>query len=244
MSFDIENIRNQFPALEQKVNGNPLIYFDSAATSLKPQSVINSISEYYSTINSNVHRASHFLSSKSTNAFEDARNKVGHFINASSKDIIFTSGTTDSINTIVNALEHNYLKSGDEVIISIAEHHSNIVPWVELKKRLELDLKVVGINEFGEINYNSLEELITEKTKVISVCHTSNVLGIRNDIKRVVDIAKKNDIITIIDGAQTIVHDRINIKDIGCDFYVFSSQNVWSQWELELFMLEVKYQNY
>ena len=227
MSFNVENIRSQFPALEQIVNGNALIYFDSAATSLKPKGVIDAVSEYYSTINSNVHRGSHYLSSKSTEAYEEARSKVGNFINANPKEIIFTSGTTDSINLIVNSLEHNYLKKGDEVILSITEHHSNIVPWVELKKRLGIDIKVLGIDEYGDFDYKLLEELITDKTRVISVCHTSNVLGIRNDAKRIVEIAKNKSIITILDGAQTIAHERIDVKDIGCDFYVFSAHKMY-----------------
>ncbi|MEZ4907172.1 MAG: aminotransferase class V-fold PLP-dependent enzyme [Saprospiraceae bacterium] len=192
MAFDVNKIRLEFPSLNQKINGNSLVYFDSAATSLKPKLVIDSLAEFYSTINSNVHRASHYLSALSTNAYEQARNKVAKFINAGTNEIVFTSGTTDSINTIANSLGQNYLKKSDEVIITVAEHHSNIVPWVELKEKIGIEIKVLNLNSSGELDVEELESLIGEKTKLISFCHTSNVMGIRNDIEGIMKIAKKH----------------------------------------------------
>lgn len=226
--MDLDKIRNEFPALTQKVNGHDLIYFDNAATTLKPISVIESISDYYKTVNSNVHRAGHYLSSQATNAYESARKTVRDFIGAHShEEIIFTKGTTESMNLIATILDNSILKDSDSIILTTMEHHSNIVPWLSLKEKKNLDIKIVDINSKGELDLNEFESLFSNKTKVLSIAHSSNVLGTINPIKKIIEIAKKHGVITIIDGAQGIVHDKVNVEELDCDFYCFSGHKIY-----------------
>jgi cysteine desulfurase / selenocysteine lyase len=225
--MDLLKIREQFPALNQTVNNNKLVYFDNAATSLKPISVIESITDYYSTINSNVHRASHYLSSMSTRAYEKSRENIAEFINANPGEIIFTSGTTDSINTLASGLSDIFLKEGDEIILTVLEHHSNIVPWVALKRDKKIVLKIVDVDDKGILKLDHLRELITEKTKIISISHSSNVLGTINPVSEIVTIAREKGIITIIDGAQAVAHSKVNVNEINSDFYCFSGHKMF-----------------
>lgn len=227
--MDIGSIRKDFPALSQMINNNKLIYFDNAATALKPQIVIDSVSDYYSTINSNVHRAGHFLSSKATNAYEEARENVANFINTkSSEEIIFTKGTTESINLLADVLNKDVLKDGDEIILTRMEHHSNIVPWVSLKEKKDIKITIIEIDKDGNLDIDWLEELFNEKTKIISIAHSSNVLGTVNPIQEVVKLAKSRGVITIIDGAQAIVHEKVDVQKIDCDFYCFSGHKLYA----------------
>ncbi|MGE5355714.1 MAG: aminotransferase class V-fold PLP-dependent enzyme [Deltaproteobacteria bacterium] len=225
--MDINKIRDLFPALNQKVNGNDLIYFDNAASSLRPAPVINAIADYYSTISSNVHRSSHYLSSQSTHAYEVSREAVAEFINSNPGEIIFTGGTTDSLSFLASGLTKSVLESGDEIILTVAEHHSNIVPWVAHKNERNLHIKVVDVDENGDLWVDQYEELITEKTKVISLAHSSNVLGTINPVKEIIKIAKERNIITVIDGAQAVAHTRVDVNDIDCDFYCFSAHKMF-----------------
>lgn len=227
--MDLMDYRNDFPALSQSVNGNSLIYFDNAATSLKPQQVIDYVSEYYASINSNVHRAGHFLSIKATEAYENARENVASFINAkNSNEIIFTKGTTESINLLADVLRQSVLKKGDEIILTKMEHHSNIVPWVSLKENIGINIKTIDFDDTGELILDNFEKLFTPNTKVVSISHSSNVLGTINPIKKIVEFAKNKGIITIIDGAQAIVHEKVDVQEIDCDFYCFSGHKVYA----------------
>ena len=225
----MKSIRNDFPALSQTVNNNKLIYFDNAATSLKPKSVIEGVKDYYSSFNSNVHRAGHYLSAKSTKAYESARANVADYINAKdSTEIIFTKGTTESINLLADILANDILKDGDEIILSRMEHHSNIVPWVALKDKLDLTIKIIEIDENGELLIDDLEKLFTENTKILSIAHSSNVLGTINPVENIVKKAKSRGVLTIIDGAQAVVHEKIDVQKIDCDFYCFSGHKMYA----------------
>ncbi len=226
--MDITGIRKDFPELEQKVHNHKLIYFDNAATSLKPFPVIEAIEEYYSKYNSNVHRAGHKISSLATIAYENARKKVAKFINAESNDeIIFTRGTTESINFLTDILQDSILNNGDEVVLTVMEHHSNIVPWVELRNTLGIDLKIIDINDKGELDIDDFGKWFSEKTKVLSITHSSNVLGTINPLKKIIKEAKKRGVVTIVDGAQGIVHSKVDVQDIDCDFYCFSGHKIY-----------------
>lgn len=225
--MDLLKIREQFPALNQTINGNKLVYFDNAATSLKPVSVIESISDYYSTINSNVHRASHYLSAMSTRAYEESRENIAGFINANPGEVIFTSGTTDSINTLASGLSDIILKEGDEIILTVLEHHSNIVPWVALKRDKKIVLKIVDVDDKGILKLDHLRELISDRTRIISISHSSNVLGTINPVSEIVKFAREKGIITIIDGAQAVAHSKVNVNEIDSDFYCFSGHKMF-----------------
>lgn len=225
--MELQKIRDQFPALNQKINGNDLIYFDSAASSLKPDSVIKAISDYYSTINSNVHRSSHYLSSMSTLVYENARTKVAGFINANPDEVIFTAGTTDSLNFLAAGLSKSLLNEGDEIILTVSEHHSNIVPWVALKKEKNINIKVLDVDENGILKIEQFEDLISDRTKILSIAHSSNVLGTIHPVKQIIEIAKNKGIISIVDGAQTVAHSKVDVEDIGCDFYCFSAHKMF-----------------
>jgi len=205
-----------------------LVYLDNAATSQKPKAVIDAISEYYSTINSNVHRGVHFLSQQATDAFEKTRNHIQQFINASySHEIIITEGATDSINLVANSFGKKFLKQGDEVIISALEHHANIVPWQMICEEKQAKLKVIPINDDCELLLDDLSKLINEKTKIVSVGHISNAVGVINPIKKIIKIAHKNKIPVMIDGAQGIVHEKVDVQELDCDFYCFSSHKFY-----------------
>lgn len=226
--LDINKIRSDFPILNEKVYNKNLIYFDNGATSQKPKQVIDTISEYYSKYNANIHRGVHFLSNFATDANENARKIIQNFLNAKSeKEIIFTKGTTDSINLVAFSFGETFINEDDEIIVSEMEHHSNIVPWQLLCERKKAKLKVLKFNEIGELNIKELDNLITNKTKLISVAHVSNSLGTINPIKTIIEIAHKNNIKILIDGAQAVQHLKIDVQELDCDFYVFSSHKAY-----------------
>ncbi|MCT4645582.1 MAG: cysteine desulfurase [Carboxylicivirga sp.] len=226
--MDIDKIRSDFPILNEEVYGKPLVYFDNAATTHKPQVVIDAISEVYKKYNSNIHRGVHYLSNVCTQAHEDARKKVQEFINAAhSHEIIFTRGTTESINLLSTSFADTFLKEGDEVLISQMEHHSNIVPWQLLEKRKGIVLKYIPINETGELEMDKLDSLITDKTKLVAITHISNALGTINPIKTIIDKAHAEDIPVMIDGAQAVQHVKIDVQELDCDFYVFSGHKLY-----------------
>ena len=223
----LERIRDEFPILDQKINGEDLIYLDNAASTQKPKSVINAIKDYYENDHSNVHRGVHTLSVRATEAYENARAKVAEFLNSPNKhQIIFTKGTTDSVNLIASSVT-NLIQEDDEILITSMEHHSNIVPWQELCKRTGAVLKVIPINENGELMIEEYKNMVSEKTKIISVVHLSNTLGTINPIEDIIEFAKSNDVITIIDGAQAAGHLPIDVLKLDCDFYLFSGHKIF-----------------
>ena len=225
--FNPEEIRAQFPILQRKVNGKNLVYFDNGATAQKPQLVIDSITKYYSYENANIHRGVHLLSQEATNAYENARNTIQSYIHAAeSCEIIFTKGTTDSINLVAFSLGET-LHSGDEILISYMEHHSNIVPWQMLCERKGLTLKVIPIHENGELNLEEFEKLLSEKTKLLSITHVSNTLGTINPVEELIKKAHVVGAKVLIDGAQSIQHFPIDVQALDCDFFVFSGHKVF-----------------
>ena len=223
----LENIREEFPILHQKINGEDLVYLDNAASTQKPKAVINAIKDYYENDHSNVHRGVHTLSVRATEAYENAREKVSQFVNSPNKNqIIFTKGTTESINLIAGSLT-NLIEKNDEILITAMEHHSNIVPWQELCKRTGAILKIIPINDNGEILIDKYTEMVTNKTKLVSVVHLSNTLGTINPIEEIIDTAKSNNAITVIDGAQSAGHLLVDVQELDCDFYLFSGHKVF-----------------
>ncbi len=226
--FPISSIREDFPILKSKINNHNLVYFDNAATTQKPQSVIDAISNYYEKYNSNIHRGVHSLAEIATNEFENTREKVKKFINAkSNNEVIFTRGTTEGINLISSSLGKYKFSEGDEIIISEMEHHSNIVPWQMLAKEKNLKLKTINVTEEGEIDLNNFKKIISSKTKLVSIVHISNTLGTINPVKEVIEICDLNNIITVIDGAQASAHSVIDVQKINCDFYVLSAHKMY-----------------
>ena len=227
-SINIEAIRNDFPILKREVNGKPLVYFDNGATSQKPQIVIDTISYYYSFENSNIHRGIHTLSQEATNSYESAREKIKTFVNAKhSHEIIFTSGTTSSINIVASSFGKKYLKKGDEIIISTMEHHSNIVPWQMICEEAAAVLKVIPINDKGEIIIEEFNKLLTSKTKLVAVSHVSNTLGTINPIKEIITKAHSFNIPVLIDGAQAVPHTKVDVQELDCEFYAFSGHKMF-----------------
>ena len=223
----LENIREEFPILHQKINGEDLVYLDNAASTQKPKAVINAIRDYYENDHSNVHRGVHTLSVRATEAYENAREKVSQFVNSPNKNqIIFTKGTTESINLIAGSLT-NLIEKNDEILITAMEHHSNIVPWQELCKRTGAILKIIPINDNGEILIDKYTEMVTNKTKLVSVVHLSNTLGTINPVEEIIDSAKLNNAITVIDGAQSAGHLLVDVQELDCDFYLFSGHKVF-----------------
>ena len=223
----VENIRAQFPILSQKVNGRDLVYFDNAATSQKPYTVIERIDNYYKNENANIHRGVHYLSQKATEDYESARNIIGAYLNASdTSEIIFTKGTTDGINLIASSYG-SMLNEGDEILISAMEHHSNIVPWQLLESQRGIKLRIIPIHENGEIDMDAYNEMLNSKTKLVSVTHISNTLGSINPIGEIIDKAHAVGAKVLIDGAQSIQHDQIDLKALNCDFFVFSGHKVF-----------------
>jgi len=224
----INILREQFPILKQTINAHPLIYLDNAATTQKPQSVIDTLASYYRNYNANVHRASHQLSNRATCAFEKSRHVVKTFINAScEKQIIWTKGTTEGINLLANSIGHQLTK-GDEIIISSLEHHANIVPWQMLAKRTGVILKVIPLTEDQTLDMNDFERLLTTKTKLVSIAHVSNALGIINPIEKIIALAHAKGAQVIIDGAQAVAHLCIDVQALDCDYYVFSGHKVFA----------------
>ena len=226
--LDLTAIRKQFPVLDQSVNGNPLIYFDNAATTQKPLAVISEISRYYTEDNANIHRGIHTLAERATAAYENTRKSIAQFINANeSEEIIFTKGTTDSINLVAHSLGGSLLKPGDEVLISCMEHHSNIVPWQLICEKTKAVLKIIPINDKGELIFEEFLNLLSERTKIVSMVHISNTLGTINPVKEVIAAAHKWGAKVLIDGAQATPHNKIDVKSLNCDFYAFSGHKMY-----------------
>lgn len=225
---NIDKIRSDFPILNKLQNNKPIIYFDNAATTQKPQVVIDSLKEYYENYNANIHRGVYYLSQKATEKYEETRNIVKNFINAQfDEEIVFTKGATDSLNLLAYSLARTYLKEGDEVIISHMEHHANIVPWQELVKYYGIKLVVLPVDDNGELILSKLEDLITYKTKIISIVHISNSLGTINPIEEIIKKAHEFDIKVIVDASQSIQHTKIDVQKLDCDFLVFSGHKIY-----------------
>ncbi len=224
--FDIQKIRAEFPILSRQVNGKSLVYFDNGATSQKPQVVIDAIATYYSEINANIHRGVHTLSQLATDAYEASRIKIQNHINAQfSHEVLFTSGTTHSVNLVANGFA-SILKAGDEVLVSALEHHSNIVPWQMLCEKTGAFLKVIPMNEKGELVMAAFDQLLSDKTKIVTVNHISNALGTINPIKYIIDQAHQFGAAVFIDGAQAVPHLKPNVQELDCDFYAFSGHKM------------------
>jgi cysteine desulfurase / selenocysteine lyase len=222
-----KDIRKHFPILEQEINGHPLVYLDSAATSQKPQQVIDAISNYYEKDNSNVHRGVHTLGNQATEAYEGARDKVRDFINAKSREeIIFTRGTTTSINIVAQSYGRANVGEGDEIVITHMEHHSNIIPWQQLAREKGAVLKFIDLEEDGTITLDKVRETVTERTKIVSIMHVSNVLGTVNPIKEITEIAHANGAVMVVDGAQAAPHMKVDVGQLDCDFYAFSGHKM------------------
>lgn len=220
-------LKELFPILQQNVNGHPLVYLDSAATSQKPLLVIQKIEEYYKGYNSNVHRGVHTLGTKATDAYESAREKVRKFINAKSiEEVIFTRGTTTSMNTIAASYGRANLQHGDEIVISYMEHHSNIIPWQQVAKSTGATLKYIPLAEDGTITLEAARQTITDKTKIVSIMQVSNVLGVINPIKEITEIAHQYGAIMVVDGAQSAPHLKVDVQDLNCDFFAFSGHKM------------------
>jgi cysteine desulfurase/selenocysteine lyase len=226
-TMDIAQIRADFPILSEKVNDHDLVYFDNAATSQKPKVVIDAISNYYTRINSNIHRGVHYLSQRATDAFEETRIKVQQHLNAAhSHEIIFTKGTTDGINLVASSYGHSFIKEGDEVIITNMEHHSNIVPWQLICAQVGASLKIVPINDAGELDLETYKKLLNENTKLVAVNHISNALGTINDVKEITKAAHAVGAVVLIDGAQSVPHMNVDVQDLDADFYTFSAHKM------------------
>ena len=225
--FSVREIREEFPVLRQQIYGKNLIYFDNGATSQKPQIVLDAINKFYSKENANIHRGVHFMSQKATTEYEESRKRIQKYINArKSEEIIFTKGTTDGINLVASSYGE-LLQAGDEIIISAMEHHSNIVPWQMLCIRKGLGLRVAPINKKGELLMDEFEKMLSKKTKLVAITHISNTLGTINPVKEVIEKAHAVGAKVLVDGAQSIQHMRVDVKDLNCDFYVFSSHKVF-----------------
>jgi cysteine desulfurase / selenocysteine lyase len=229
MKIDIDKIKSEFPILKQNINKKyPLVYFDNAATTQKPLSVIKRISDYYTNENSNIHRGAHYLSQKATEAYENARITLQSFLNAQhSHEIIFTRGTTESINLIASSFSKKFINAGDEVVISAMEHHSNIVPWQIACEEKSAVLKVIPMNNEGELLIDEYKALLNSKTKIVALNHVSNSLGTINPIKEIIKIAHSHDIPVLIDGAQATSHIKVDVQDLDCDFYCMSAHKIY-----------------
>ena len=225
--LDLEKIRNDFPILSREVNGKPLVYFDNGASSQKPKQVIDVISHYYEYEHSNIHRGIHTLSQEATTAYELSRKTVQKFINAKhDHEVIFNAGTTEGINLVASSFGKKYLQKGDEIIISTMEHHSNIVPWQMICEEKGAILKVIPINDKGELLMDEFEQMLTEKTKLVAVSHVSNTLGTINPVKKIIEKTHQNGSLVLIDGAQSVPHIKVDVQDLNCDFYVFSGHKI------------------
>ncbi len=228
--MDLKAIRNEFPILRQEIYGRPLVYLDNAATTQKPQVVIDAVSQFYTTTNSNIHRGVHYLSEASSEAYERAREKVQRFLNAEDvSEIIFTSGTTDSINLVASSFGQGILQEGDEVIISEMEHHSNLIPWQRLCEQTGATLKVLPFDDNGRLRVDELTFIITPRTKLLAVTHVSNTLGTVNPVKEVIEIAHKHGVPVLIDGAQAVQHMPVDVQALDCEFYAFSGHKIYAE---------------
>ncbi|WP_066055409.1 cysteine desulfurase [Robertmurraya korlensis] len=225
--MNIQDIRSHFPILHQEVNGKPLVYLDSAATSQKPIAVIETLEKYYKEYNSNVHRGVHTLGTMATDAYEGAREKVRRFINAkSTEEIIFTRGATTALNFVAHSYGTDNLREGDEIVITFMEHHANIIPWQQVAKKTGATLKYIPLQEDGTISLDDVRATVTSNTKIVSVMKVSNVLGVMNPIKEIAKIAHENGAVMVVDGAQAAPHTRIDVQDLDCDFLAFSGHKM------------------
>lgn len=226
--FDINKIRSDFPVLANEVYGKPLVYFDNGATTQKPESVINAVTEAYRTYYSNIHRGVHALSDISSEKYESARERVRSFINAASKEeIVFTSGATASINLVAFSFGERYVRRGDEVLISELEHHANIVPWQMMCERKNAHLKVIPVNDDGSLRLEELDKLITDKTKIVAVTQVSNALGVIIPVEKIIEKAHEHNIPVLVDGVQGIQHGHVDVQELDCDFYAFSGHKIY-----------------
>ena len=226
--MNIDNIRSQFPVLDQTVYGKPLVYLDNAATTQKPLSVVETLRSYYLTINSNIHRGVHYLAAQATDRYEQTRSKVQQFINARSKsEIVFTRGTTESINLVASSFCQRFVGEGDEVVISGMEHHSNIVPWQLACERQGAHLRVIPFSDDGVLDLAAFEGLLNERTRIVAVNHVSNTLGTVNPIAEIVEVAHRHGVPVLVDGAQSIAHRSVDVQQLGCDFYCFSGHKMY-----------------
>jgi cysteine desulfurase / selenocysteine lyase len=227
-SFDLERVRADFPILGRRIRGKPLVYLDNAATSQKPQSVIDAVTRFYTAENANIHRGVHYLSERATTAYDVVREDVARFINApSSRQVIFTKGTTEGINLVAQSFGRPQLKPGDDIVITAMEHHSNIVPWQLLCEQTGAVLKAAPINDRGELEMDALEELLTDRTKLVALVHLSNALGTINPVKAVIALAHERGIPVLVDGAQAAPHLPVDVQELDCDFYVFSGHKLF-----------------
>ena len=226
--FDIKEVRKDFPILSREVYGKPLVYLDSAASSQKPRHVMEHIKKFEETDYANVHRGIHFLSNASTDAFELARKKVKNFLNADrEEEIIFTLGATDSINLVANSLGENFFKKDDEIILTVMEHHSNIVPWHFLREKVGVKIKWVDCDDQGNISLDDIKNIVTERTKLISITEMSNVLGSKTPLKEIIKFSHEREILVLVDGCQGAAHNIIDVQELDCDFYVFSGHKIY-----------------
>ena len=228
MSYDLEQIRQDFPILQRQVYGRPLVYLDNGATTQKPRCVVEAMTEEYYNVNANVHRGVHFLSQKATDLHEHSRETVRRFLNANSvNEIIFTRGTTESMNLVASCFSEAFMQEGDEVIISTLEHHSNIVPWQLAQNRKGIKLRVIPITDEGNICLDEYEKLFTNRTRIVSVAHVSNVLGTINPVKEMIEIAHAHGVPVLIDGAQSTPHMAVDVQQLDCDFFAFSGHKMY-----------------
>lgn len=227
--FDVRKIRDEFPILKQKVYGKPLCYFDNAATTQKPKAVINAVAEYYNTINSNIHRGLHYLSQQATLKYEEVRKNVCQFMGAAHPhEIIFTRGTTESINLVAGSFGKRFLGNSDEVILTAMEHHSNIVPWQIVCEEKQAVIRVVKVKDNGELDIEHFKSLISPKTRLVAVTHISNAMGTINPVKEIIRIAHRHNIPVLVDGAQAVSHLKVDVTDMDCDFYCFSGHKMYA----------------
>mgnify|MGYP000498910982 FL=1 len=228
MSYNVEDIRQDFPILQRDVYGRPLVYLDNAATTQKPRSVVEAISNEYFSTNANVHRGVHFLSQKATDLHEAARERVRQFINArSTAEVLFTRGTTESLNLVASSFGEAFLKEGDEVIVSVMEHHSDIVPWQLLRERKGIVIRVIPMDDSGRLDLEAYERLFSERTRLVCVAHVSNVLGTVNPVKQMAATAHAHGAYMLVDGAQSIPHFKVDVQDLYCDFLTFSGHKIY-----------------
>jgi cysteine desulfurase/selenocysteine lyase len=226
--FDVRRVRDDFPILRQKVRGKPLVYLDNAATAQKPRAVLDALQHYYTTDNANIHRGVHLLSERATQDYENARTKVRDFLHAADqREIIFVRGATEGINLVAQTYGRKHLREGDEVLITTMEHHSNIVPWQMVCEEKGAFLRVAPINDDGEILLEEFEKLLTPRTRIVSVVHVSNALGTVNPVKRIAELAHARGAVVLVDGAQSVMHGPVDVRDLGCDFFVFSGHKLF-----------------
>jgi cysteine desulfurase/selenocysteine lyase len=226
--IDVERIRQDFPLLQQRVRGKPLVYLDNAATSQKPQSVIDAVTRFYTSENANIHRGVHYLSERATDAYDQVREKVARFLNArSSREIIFTRGTTEGINLVAQSYGRLALKPGDDIVITAMEHHSNIVPWQLVCEQTGARLRAAPFNDAGELDVDAFERLLTDRTRLVSVVHVSNALGTVNPVKRLIALAHDRGIPVLLDGAQSAPHLGVDVQELDCDFFAFSGHKLF-----------------